>query len=491
MAMGSAYHHADAVKTPGCPARQLLVPMRLFLLMLAGVPAMLCAQARSAEEIASLRSEVSSLQQLVAAQAAQIEALQAQLGSLARRLDNQQAEVAALVPPPPAEEPDVVEVREEERGAAPAAVPPLTPKLPVMRSKWDVVLYGYAKLDASWDSQQTAAGNLAFYVLPDDPDTGGGDGEFNMTAKQTRLGLRIDGPQLADADVGGRVEIDFYGSASENAPNPRLRLAYMTFERKGWAMLAGQDYDPSKTVLPKTLNFATFGTHGTLWSRRPQLTLAYAHDLSDGLNLTSKFGLTRTIGSDLDGLGQEDGADSEFPTVQGNLILSHLLPNGQRGTISISGHYGEETIDSPTAEDFRDYETWMMMLSFRYPLTSRLVTLGTLWTGANLDNFNGGIRQGVNTAFGDVIAARGGWVQLQWKASDKLNLNLGGGLDDPDDDDLSPGMRARNANFSFSGYYEFVPGLIGAGEYSWIETAYEGAGEETAHRLQGALIYQF
>ena len=59
-------------------------------------------------------------------------------------------------------------------------------------SKFEMKIYGYVKLDASYDTQRTSAGDLMFYVLPE--VNGDKDDEFNMTAKETRLGLDILGP---------------------------------------------------------------------------------------------------------------------------------------------------------------------------------------------------------------------------------------------------------------------------------------------------------
>ena len=48
-----------------------------------------------------------------------------------------------------------------------------------------IVPYGYIKLDAAYDQSKTDNGNYAYWVLPQDEDD-----EFNMTSKQTRIGLK-------------------------------------------------------------------------------------------------------------------------------------------------------------------------------------------------------------------------------------------------------------------------------------------------------------
>ena len=83
--------------------------------------------------------------------------------------------------------------------------------------------YGYIKLDASYDSAMTNDGNYVYYVLP--YAEGEEDDEFNMTAKQTHLGVKFDGGGSDAVAVSGVIEFDFYGGGAENKPSPMLRKA--------------------------------------------------------------------------------------------------------------------------------------------------------------------------------------------------------------------------------------------------------------------------
>ena len=57
----------------------------------------------------------------------------------------------------------------------------------------DIQLYGYIKADASYDSARTTTGNFVKWV--DQELTRDDDREFNLTANQTRLGMKITGPE--------------------------------------------------------------------------------------------------------------------------------------------------------------------------------------------------------------------------------------------------------------------------------------------------------
>jgi len=64
------------------------------------------------------------------------------------------------------------------QSAAPAAA---AAEKPAIRSKYGAELYGYVKLDASYDSAQTEIGNYALYVPSE--QTKDDDDRFNLTAR--------------------------------------------------------------------------------------------------------------------------------------------------------------------------------------------------------------------------------------------------------------------------------------------------------------------
>ena len=76
------------------------------------------------------------------------------------------------------------------------ALPGWAAEEPEKKSVWstlDLQIYGYVKLDASYNSSLSNTGNFLRWVEynPDNPD----DDCFHMTANQTRLGLKIRGPE--------------------------------------------------------------------------------------------------------------------------------------------------------------------------------------------------------------------------------------------------------------------------------------------------------
>ncbi|MGF1483469.1 MAG: DcaP family trimeric outer membrane transporter [Opitutales bacterium] len=365
---------------------------------------------------------------------------------------------------------------------------PKEQRLEFVTSKYRLCLYGYIKLDGSYDTQMVKNGNLAFFVLP---DTGGADDEFNLTANQTRMGLKVDTPARG-GDVHGRLEVDFYGGGGENKPNPRLRLAFAEYKRKNWSLLAGQDWDTLITIFPRSVNFSYFGFQGRLGYRRPQLRYTRKSELGEGL-FTSKFAIGRTVGGDIDGFGTDDGADAGFPHLQWNFIYERPVFNleNTKAKVSVSGHYGQEEVDRSLASGELNFNTWSVVGSFFVPFTEKLALQGSVWTGTNLDDFYAGIGQGINGTLGTEIAAWGGWAQLLYAPAPDWKLSFGGGIDDPDDDDLNIDDRTFNYLGVANVFWTGLDPLELAFEYSYLETGYKGQDDAVSHRLQGAVIFKF
>ena len=355
--------------------------------------------------------------------------------------------------------------------------------------------YGYVKLDAAYDTQKTSAGDALFYVLP--KVNGESDNEFNMTARETRLGLELAGPDMEGLKTTGKIETDFYGGNTANSPNLRLRLAYLDVAMpSGTAVRAGQDWDTFMTVIPKTVNIAILADSGALGLRRPQFRITQDIPIYDKTKLVAKVAAARTIGEDIDGGMQDDGADSGYPSVQYNVCLETPLLTAKATKLSVSGHWGNETVDSTVSNvvvdtDVKDYNTWSVIGSLFLPVHQKVAFQGTIWQGKNLDTYYGGIGQGINKTLQKGIGARGGYIQLIADLTDRLNWNLAYGIDDPDDQDLNNGNRSKNQAVLTSVYYKITSAVTAAFEYYYMTTSYKAQSAASDNRFQGAMIYKF
>ena len=106
-------------------------------------------------------------------------------------------------------------------------------------------------------------------------------------------------------------------------------------------------------------------------------------------------------------------------------------------------------------------------------------------------NADGGSGQGINTSMEKAIAAKGGWVQLSVKATEKLSVNLTYGIDDPDEGDLNNGDRDENSTIMANVWYAFDSSVVVGLEYSYMTTEYKKADTANNNRIQGCVMYKF
>ncbi|MFH1476525.1 MAG: hypothetical protein ABIH24_03405 [Verrucomicrobiota bacterium] len=384
-----------------------------------------------------------------------------------------------------------VEINKQSGSIAPT----LTISQPSGRPIFTLKPYGYVKLDAAYDTSRVQIGDYALYVLP--TINGERNNEFNMTARETRIGLELMGPDTENWKTTGKIETDFYGpGGTANSANLRMRLGYLNLSHSGgFAVRAGQDWDTFITVIPRMLNLALLNDSGQLGIRRPQLRLSQAVPLGAS-KFTAQVAAARPIGEDLDGGGQDDGADSGVPVFQYNVLFETPLLTAKASKFSISGLIGREKLDSTISNNVviteeQNYNSWAVIGSVFLPVHQKIALHGTLWTGANLDTYYGGIGQGINTIKQTSIGAQGFWIQIMTEPIKNLNWNIGYGFDDPHNGDLNKGDRARNTSIFTSLYYNLTTAVILGIEYFNMTTAYLQGEDVCDNRLQGSMIYKF
>lgn len=352
-------------------------------------------------------------------------------------------------------------------------------------SKYGAELYGYVKLDASYDDSRVRNGNYILWSLSDSQN--GDDDEFTMTANQTRVGLNLRGPEVGGAKTTGKIEWDFYGGGDENKPRFRMRHAYAQLEWPEYelSVLAGQTYEIISPLFPSTLNFLVGYSAGNLGYRRPQLRVSKNYSLTDETDLLIQAALTRTIGDVITDI--DTGQDSGFPSTQGRLAYSFPLLTEKQTTIGISGHYGQEENDDLD----QDFDTWSFNVDLLMPLFKRVDLKSEFFTGANLDTYYAGIFQGVNTTLAEEIPSTGAWAALSITPWDQWNFNVGAGIESPDDFYVETGGRTENKMVFGNVYYMVNPSFLWGGEVSYYVTDYKDIEDGDALRFQSSIIYRF
>lgn len=434
----------------------------------------------------SIDTNAQSTDELIKQMQKQMQAMQKRLNQLEKR--NQQLETK-MKEQKQQEIPSELKQVEE-----PIQAKDIKGEKPAVRSNFNMDLYGYVKFDASYDTHRTDNGNFVTWVLPE--QTSDDDGAFNATAKQSRFGFNIYGPDMGNMQSAGKFEMDFYGAGGpENKALFRMRKAYLTLDWPEYdlTLLAGQAYDTISPLLPKTANFLVQGRAGNIGYRHPQLRFTKGFNVGNGSRAEFTAGISRTIGDNTPNAAGDTGEDAGFPTIQSRFGYSFPFLSGRDTTIGISGHYGQEEYDFDNADNNENFDTWSVNLDLSLPLTEQLELQGEVYTGENLDDYYGGILQGVNPNPGIMteVEAIGGWGAFSYTPFKEWNFNAGYSIEDLDDDGLSPNMRAQNQSVFGNVFYQINKATIVGFETSYWDTEYVNLEDGDSLRFQGTLIYKF
>lgn len=416
-----------------------------------------------------------------AAQPSELESLKqenAQLRQRLERLEQELAEIKALL---------------KERAPAPAAAgTPSTPtppagKKPVVAGL-DMEFYGYVKLDAAHDSSTASIGNYARWA--ESKSSKEVHDEFSMTANQTRLGLRLKGPESKTVETGGLVEIDFYGGGAENKPNPMMRHAYLTAYWPDWqlGLLAGQTSDTFSPLFMPTLNYTVGWWQGNMGYRRPQLRLTKSFKMAEKIEPKLEVAAARTITGRMTGSSTsgDTGQESGIPSFQGRASVGFPLLTDKPTVVGVSGHFGQERYPNNQRID-----SYSINADLTLPITKWLALQAELFFGQDLDAYLGGIGQGVNLSTMKPIHSQGGWAALTITPNPKWQFNVGAAIDDPRDSDLATKNRTYNSVLFGNGTYFVTPNLSIGLELSYLHTGYRDQMDGEDFREQLSLIYKF
>lgn len=335
-------------------------------------------------------------------------------------------------------------------------------------NKLKVQTYGFFKLDMSYDSDLSSAGNFARWAVPNSDDA---IPTTNITAKQSRFGMNI-----SKGDIGGKVEIDFYGVGSaENKGGVLLRKAYAEAKFEKFTLRAGQDSDIISPLVPSTINYPVAWWAGNIGYRRPMVKV-----FGNCSIFSWTVGLARNIGGDIGEDGIDDGAAGILPEIQGRLAAK-LMDNY---TIGFSGHFAQ--LDG--LGEIGNYESWSGNVDLNLVITPAITISGEAFVGSNLARMLGGI---ANASTVDGVDTQGGWINLKFKPRKDLSLSAGFSMDDPCDCDLDDGMLSKNTMLFANFYKDILQGfLIGIEVSNWT-TEYKNM--DTASELRGqiAFLYKF
>lgn len=408
------------------------------------------------------------------------------------RLEQELAELKSLVKTPP---PVTADANISEKKSPEKKIDPLNSVAVAPSSGVKVELYGFARFDASYDTGKIYPGNIASWVRPENLNNH--DNEWDLTGTATRLGLNLSGPDTDSIKLSGNIEIDFLGGGTENNMIPRMRHAYLKayWPTSDFSILAGQTWDVISSLIPFVDDPAIMWAAGNIGARHPQLRLTKGFSTGEKSRIELVAAASRTIGETnilADTWNTDPGKDANMPTIQGKIAFSEpLLVDNQPASIAVSGHYGQEEWDTDKSGNHKTLDSWSCNMELLMPLNEQFTFAGECFTGSNLDDYYGGIVQGVNTTTLKDIRSRGGWASLRYNFSPSATLSIGAGIDNPNDNDLPLGGRTLNQTIFATFIKKITPNFILGLQLSDWKTDYNNIPESNAIRAQSSLTYKF
>jgi hypothetical protein len=361
--------------------------------------------------------------------------------------------------------------------------------------------YGYLQADIIYETNPSTRTD---YILFANQQTHGDRPQFGIDAKSSRLGMIATGPKACflgqQWETAGQVEINFQGQFQYyNKPGVLFRRGFIEMKNSRWRFLGGQEWDVISPLNPGTLNYAAGFLVGNLNYRRPQFRVERTFDHSCNFMSKAQFSVNQSTRIDGSKSTSDDVVeyDSKWPVLEGRYSWTIGQRKGKCArpvVVGISGHVGQENYDFDFAVNpvyNVDRLTWSGNFDVVIPITSKLAFRSEFFAGENLSLFFGGINQGINPNTGDTIRSIGGWLELEYKWNSRWRSYCGWSIDDPINQDLSPGMRARNQSIYVNALYNITKDFEIGMEVNQWQTAYLGAPTPELTRLQWMARYKF
>ncbi len=279
--------------------------------------------------------------------------------------------------------------------------------------------------------------NLDFPSYSEPVPAGTPQTTLGATLRQSEIGLEIFGPNIAGARTSADVQLDFSGgfAGTGNGVNfglARLQTANLRVDWEHTSVVIGQDslfISPLSPTSFASLATPAFAFAGNLWGWTPQLRVEHRFTISDQQSLTMQAGVLDNLDWEYPTnpfyrsaqAGEQSGQPAyAFRTAWSRTVQERPLSFG------VAGYYGRQNWTWG-----RTVDAWAAMADWQVPIAPRLGLSGEFYRGRGI----GGLGAAIGTSIvygGDPTSpltpirgldAAGGWTQLKFRLTSKVELN--------------------------------------------------------------------
>jgi hypothetical protein len=391
--------------------------------------------------IKALRTETSEMRAMLEDLKAEMIRARAEAAELKRELAVTREELATAVSQKKENDSQTLEKLEEDHQLLSAKVDDQYQTKVESASKYRVRFSGAILMNLL--STRGAVDNLDFpsFVLADSP--GYSRGSFAGSVRQSLLGFELFGPEIGGKRVEGDVQFDFAGGFP-NTPNgltfplPRLRTAMIRLSSPSTTIAAGQDapfFSPLSPTSVASMAVPAFSYSGNLWAWIPQVRIEQRLNLKGDSHVVLQGGI-------LDPLSGEPPLSQYFRTPQAgeasrqpayaSRIAWSRHASGHDLAVGTGGYYSRQSWGFN-----RSVDAWAGTMDWTIPVTSPLEFSGEFYYGQAIGGIGGGLGRSVlfSGPISDTasqvkpLTARGGWTQLKFHQTEKLEWNGAFGQD--------------------------------------------------------------
>jgi hypothetical protein len=390
----------------------------------------------------SLREGIQALQQQVSEMRALMEEMKTEI--VRTRAEAQELRQALQASRPKVEdgrETEPIQRLEEEQQLLNAKVDEQYQTKVESASKYRVRLSGTVLMNMF--KNRGVVDNLDFPSLAPEPGFTFSRSSIGATLRQSLIGLEVFGPQIKGARVGGDLQFDFAGGFP-TAPDgvtfglPRLRTGNLRLDWPKTSVVAGQDapfFSPLSPSSIASIALPAFSYSGNLWSWIPYARVEKHIDVTESSNLLLQGGildpLTGQVPASQFVRTAQAGEASRQPAYATRVAWSHHISDREL-TLGGGSYYARHNWGFG-----RTVDAWAATSDWTVPLAERWEFSGEFYRGRGLGGLGGGLGRSAlwsgplsnPSTLVKGLRATGGWAQLKFRQTEKLEWNGAYGQD--------------------------------------------------------------
>jgi len=292
--------------------------------------------------------------------------------------------------------------------------------------------------------------NTDFPQLAVSPGLLSSGGSFGASVRQSQIGIQAFGPTIAGARTSADIQFDFAGGFPETQNGVsfgimRLRTGTIRFDWTDTSVVGGQDslfFAPLSPTSIATLAIPALAYSGNLWSWTPQIRVEHKFAFSDSSSLLLQGGVLDNLTGDVPPSEYYRyaswGEYSGQPAYATRIAWTQRL-RGQDLTIGAGGYYSRQVWGYG-----RTVDGWAGTMDLKLPLGRMFEFTSQFYRGRAAGGIGGAFGQSVlwdgplsdpaTEVYG--LNSVGGWAQLKYRATPKLQFNGAFGQDNPFASDL-------------------------------------------------------